>query len=296
VSSPPYVAVQAAPPPPTITLGVALDEAAVTVTLDVPLGATRVWLWRVSPSGASEYVRGVVDLAVAGAPTQLLLFDFEAPFDVELVYHAQSANDADEMSVEATTQTITLPLTACEDTWLTDVAQPSNSQEIVVEGLQELAYAVPASVHKVIARRGPIVLSDVAAYPSFELGFLTSTEAERENARGSLGNGVPLLLKTPPANGIGNLYFSVLGWREQRIVKPARVPDRHFLVSCQQVDRPDPKLIVPTTAIASYLDVRSDFADYEQVRAQRNSYSALLVTYTAGGEGGAIVPWPPTDA
>lgn len=288
-----YVAVLSSPPPPALELGYAADTAAVTCKLTVPAGATRVWLRRVSPSGESAYVRGVVDLRVT-PPVELLLFDFEAPLGVTLEYHASSANDAGETSTTDTVATIAVPSSSSSDPWLVDVGQPGNSQQVVVESLAELEYGVPVGVHKVIGRRAPIVISDVAGYPSFELAFVTATELERECARAALGNGIPLLLKTSPEQGVGNLYLSVLGWGEQRPSRLALHADRRFRVKAQQVDRPDPKLVVPTTLIASYLDVREGFDDYADVKASRSSYQALMLTF-GGGPGGTVVPWAPDD-
>ena len=96
--------------------------------------------------------------------------------------------------------------------------------------------------------------------PSFELAFLTDTDSQREQARAALGNGVPVLLRTPPENGIGNLYFAVTGFSEQRIVPKATEPARRFVVAGTQVDRPDPSLYVPLTP-ATYADVKAAFAD-----------------------------------
>lgn len=283
----------AAPPAPGISLGVAADVGGVAISLDVPAGATRVWLQRQSPSGELVWVRGVVDLHVT-PPTTLLLFDFEAPLGVELTYIASSANDAGE-SAGSNSATITVPSPAADDPWIVDVGFPGNSQQILVESLAELAYDVPVGVHKVIGRRAPIVLSDVAPYPAAELVFVTETEDAREHARATLGNGIPFLFKTGPAQGVGQMYLSVISWKEQRPSRLAQHSDRRFRVTVQQVDRPDPKLVVPVTMIATYLDVREGFDDYADVRASRSSYQALMITYGGGG-GGSIEPWPPSDA
>jgi hypothetical protein len=165
--------------------------------------------------------------------------------------------------------------------------------QIVMEALPELDYEVPTTVHDVITRRDPIVTSDIAHTPNFELSFLTATDDERERARALLGNGIPVLLRTPPANGIGNLYLSVLGFREQRIVSPATVPDRRFTVTGRQVARPDPVLYQPI-GFVTYDYVRTTFATYQDVKDQRVSYDALL--YDWGGQAPQdIVPWPPDD-
>lgn len=231
----------ATPPAPGLTLSTVPAQSAILAALDVAAGTTRVWLRRVSPSGESVYVRGAFDLAVS-APTTLQLYDYEAPLNVPLTYYAEAGNDASELSVEVSAA-ITLPSTSTESPWIVDLAQPANSQPVTVEQLAALSYAVPSGVHRVLARRSPIVLSNVAGLPTFELGFATATEAERVKARATLGSGTPFLLKTPPEQGVGNIYASVIGWNEQRAARVALYADRRFRVQCQQVDRPDPTLV-----------------------------------------------------
>lgn len=281
----------AAPPAPSFTLSTG-PARSVSITVTVAAGTTRLWVWRVSPSGTLEYVRGAVDLTVT--PGTLILYDYEAPLGVELTYYAQAGNDAGELSA-APSDTITLTALGCDDTWLTNVAMPANTFEVDIEQLDQLAYAVPTGVHKVIGRRAPIVASDIAQTPSFDVSLLTETDAQRLQATATLGDGVPCLLRTPPANGIGNLYFSVLGWQEQRIVRPATVQDRRFSVQGQEVERPDPKLYVPVTLIASYQTVKDENTDYAMVKATHLTYEALAVTY-GDPAGGTVVPWPAHDA
>jgi hypothetical protein len=281
------------PPAPGLELSTADDVGAVVCSLTIPAGATRVWLRRVSPSGEDVYVRGVVDLTVTPS-SSLLLFDFEAPLGVSLDYFALTGNAGGETSTSETTASITLASSSTDDPWIVDVGVPSNTQRVPVESLAELAYAVPVGVHKVIGRRGPIVLSDLASYPTFEFVFATFDEIARESARATLGNGLPFLIRTDPAQGVGNMFASVLSWGEQRTSRVALHSERRFHVACQQVDRPDPRLVVPVTAIATYLEVRDGFSDYADVEASRSSYQALMLTY--GAPGGSSAPWPEDDA
>jgi hypothetical protein len=247
---------------------------------------------RVGPSGTKAYVRGAYltgDLGTT-SPQVWVVRDFEAPLGVPVTYTVERV---DFGTSQTTPKTITLPDEGCEDTWLTDLARPMNTQRIEIEALPELVYPVDASVHAILTRRTPIVASDVADTPTFELTFLTESDEEREKSRAILGNGVPVLLRTPPANGIGSVYFSVRGFKEQRVVKPARVTDRRFIVDCVQVDRPDPLLYLPIPP-ATYESVEANFATYADLNAQRDSYDAVLYDYE-DTEAGNIVPWPPVD-
>jgi len=276
--------------PLTAEIETAVDAVRLTVT--VPAGHDTLSLARVGPSGTVAYVRGYQQATVTAGAT-LVIRDFEAPIGVPLTYTVTTWNAATPGTTDTGTVTVTIPDGGCDDTWLTDLARPTNTQRIVIERLDELAYTVPAGVHDILGRRTPIVSSDIANTPTFELNFLTASDDERENARATLGNGVPVLLRTPPANGIGSLYFAVTGFREQRIVNRARVQDRRFVVAAVQVERPDTSLYLPIPP-ATYATVKASFATYAALLVARPTYDALLYDYS-GDEPGDVVPWPPVD-
>lgn len=276
----------------TVELTIDALVQAIRIVVQIPAGHDHISIQRVGPSGTTAYVRGYQQAEITPGQ-QLVVRDYEAPLGVPLEYTvttwAASAPDVTDTG----TAMITIPDGGCEDTWLTDLARPTNTQKIVIEALDELNYAVPVGVHEIIGRRTPIVSSDVADTPTFELAFLTETDGRREDARATLGNGVPVLLRTPPQNGIGSLYFAVTGFREQRIVKRARQPDRRFAVSCVQVERPDTSLYLPL-APTDYQEVAARFATYADLNTQRSSYDAVLYDWS-GDTPSDIVPWPPED-
>lgn len=266
-----------------------VQAVALTFTLTVPPAAT-VTVQRTGPSGTPAVVRGLADApALSGEQTAR---DFEAPIGVALEYELTSRDTAGTL-VDRQTATVTVPAAGACDMWLNDLARIGNTLQVTVESLAELDYEVPNTVHEVITRRDPIITSDVAHTPAFELAFLTETLPERDRARALLGNGVPVLLRTPPEDGIGNLYFSVLGYQEERIVTLGTVPDRRFVVSGRQVTRPDPNLYQPVGA-ALYQHVRDTYADYLELRDERASYDAVLYDWT-GAQASDIIPWPPVD-
>jgi hypothetical protein len=276
----------------TVTLSIEPVVNNVLVSFTVPTGTDTVMISRTGPSGAAATVRGwSAHTATAGQVEAVR--DFEAPIGVPLVYTVTAWPAATPASTQTGTASITVPDNGCDDTWLTDLARPTNTQKIIIVALDELAYEVPVGVHDVIDRRTPITSSGIANTPTFELDFVTATEDERERARATLGNGIPILLRTPVLNGIGNLYMAVTGWKEQRIVKPARTPDRQFRVDAVQVDRPDPILYAPIPP-TTYQDVEDNFATYQDLDAQRPSYDAVLYDY-AGADAADVQPWPPMD-
>lgn len=263
---------------------------AVRLTVDVPAGQNRLAVYRVGPSGTRAYVRNYVQAVVT--PGQITIVrDYEAPIGVPLTYTAETWDDATPGTVSTQTVAFTVPDDGCSDTWLTDLVRAQNTFRVVLEELAELEYEYPTGVHQILNRRTPIVTSDIANTPSWELSFLTRSDDQRARARAILGNGVPVLLRTPPANGIGNVYFSVTGWKEQRLVRLATDPNRRFVADCVQVDRPDPGLFRPLIPV-DYSAIAATFATYADLKAGRSSYDAM--TYgTAAPED--VVPWPPTD-
>jgi hypothetical protein len=279
------------PVAPTLSLTVDPGLQGVIAHVHIPAGATQLFLSRSGPSETLAYVRGCNPLTVSPS-TDVTVRDFESAIGVPLTYTAFVVNAAGEQS-PAASATVTVPSQGCDDTWLTDIAAPGNTQKLVIERMDELDYEAASGVHHVLNRRTPIVTSDIARTPSFELSVLTETDDERDKARATLGNGVPVLLRTPPENGIASIYFVVTEWKEQRIVNVATLQDRRFLMSCVQVDRPDPILYVPLF-IATYGGIRDAYDSYAELRASRDTYDDVLHD-PAGAAAVNLVPWPPED-
>src|SRR5215471_5099790 len=245
----------------------------VVLNYDTPNQAGTVTFSRTGPSGVAATVRGWS--SATGSPAvQIHARDWEAPIGVPLTYTVTYLDPAGN-TVDTQTATITIPSGGCSDTWLNDLARVGNTINVVIEQIPELDYQVPNSVHEVITRRSPIVTSDIAHTPSLEVSVLTDSDDQRGRARALLGNGVPILLRTPPEDGVGNMYLSVLEFKEQRIVTLGTVADRRFVITARQVARPDPDLYSPLAAVL-YQDIRAGFATYQQLRAQRATYDAVL--------------------
>jgi hypothetical protein len=272
-----------------VTATAELDVRAIRLEYTAPALTASVRIQRKGPSGTAVTVRGF-DSAARG-PGLLVARDFEAPIGVPLTYTVTARNSGGT-AIDTATVTVTATAQPCPDTWLTDLARPTNTLRVLIEQLPDLAYSTPTTVHDIIGRRTAIVTSDIARTPAFELSVLTETLEQRDATRAVLGNGVTVLLRTPPEDGIGNLYFAVTEFHEQRIVGDGVVPDRRFVVSGRQVDRPDPILYVPQ-APGTYATVKAGYATYAALKAARASYDAVLYDYS--GAAADIVPWPPTD-
>jgi hypothetical protein len=270
-----------------------VEPAFQNVRLDynVPAQAATVTISRTGPSGVTAAVRAWSNQPVTPG-VAIIARDWEPPIGVPLVYTVVAKNSAGA-TLDTQTVTVTVPSAGCYDTWLNDLARVNNTIRVVIEQIPELDYQIPTSTHEVIRRRVPIVTSDVAHTPSLEASVLTATLDERDRARDALGNGVPILLRTPPDLGVGNMYLAVLEFKEQRISTLGAVADRRFVITGRQVDRPDPDLFAPVGGV-TYQEVKDTFAAYTDLRAQRANYDAVLYGW-GGTEPDDVVPWPPVD-
>jgi hypothetical protein len=279
----------AVPGAPTVTLTSEPERAAVKISVAVPAGATSLAIWRVGPSGVAAYVRGWQAGAVSGG-SNVIVRDYEAALDVSLSYYAAATN-SDGTGATSAVKTITIPSSGND--WLCDLARPANSRPVLVESLATQQFDVPHGVHRVLSRRDPVVASDVAWTWGAELRFVTLTDVDHDGAHNALGNGVPVLLKTPPERGVGNAYLSVESWNEGRISRIATRPERRFVCAVVQVQRPSPLLYTPTAPL-SYAEMKAKFATYAALKAQRASYDAAIYDYTAA-DPEAPVAWLPED-
>ena len=169
-----------AEPRAAITLTLTLEPVVNNVRADLTVAAARdrLSLSRVGPSGVRAYVRGYESAVVS--PGAVIVRDFEAPVGVPLTYTVTTWAAAAPATTDTGTASITIAEQGCDDTWLTDLVRPNNTQKVVLESLPELAYTVPVGVHEILARRTPIVSTDIADTPTFELSFLTGDD---EHAR-----------------------------------------------------------------------------------------------------------------
>jgi len=137
-----------------------------------------------------------------------------------------------------------------------------------------------------------VVTADLAWTPSAELDFVTLDEASGGKARDTLGNGVPVLLRTLPEQGPGNIYLIMTGWSIARVSRVATRPERRFACQAVQIDRPDPRVYKPRPPL-TYATLLTKYGTYPALKAA-GSYDKVLYDYAAGTTG-AVAPWPPRD-
>jgi hypothetical protein len=251
-----------------------------------PDGTTVTLERRSSQSGNVAGVRGWIERDVSGT-TVAMARDWEAPFDVDLVYTATLSDGT------VATGTFRIDYHACE-AWLVDLARPTNSLPLVIESMSTLDYALPVGVHRVLDRRAPILTTLPAWTPSTELLVLTETLSERDRVRALYGSGYPFLLRTDPEQGVGNIYFGLTDFKEERIITLGRAPLRRFLAECVQVERPDPALFTPSPP-NTYADVLAEFDDYADLLGQMETYDAMLYHIPGETTASPVTPWLPDD-
>lgn len=281
-------------PVPTIAVAVEPTVLGVKVTIGVPAGTERLDVSRVGPSGVSAYVRTAYARVIGSAPATIIVRDFEAALGVPLVYTARvyKADGSQASSASAAAVTVTPPTL---DPWLTDLIRPLNSQPVVVERFDPLAYEQPVGIHRVLERRAPVVTADIAWTPSGQLVFCTLDEASFTRARDALGNGVPVLLRTLPEQGPGNVYLMLTGWSIARVSRIATRPERRFTCDTVQLDRPDARVFIPQGPM-TYAAVLSKYTTYQGLTSTGRTYDQLLYDYASSGAGaGTAAPWPPRD-
>jgi hypothetical protein len=251
-----------------------------------PDGTTVTLERRSSQSGNVAGVRGWIERDVSGT-TVAMARDWEVPFDVDLVYTATLSDGT------VATGTFRIDYHACE-AWLVDLARPTNSLPLVIESMSTLDYALPVGVHRVLDRRAPILTTLPAWTPSTELLVLTETLSERDRVRALYGSGYPFLLRTDPEQGVGNIYFGLTDFKEERIITLGRAPLRRFLAECVQVERPDPALFTPSPP-NTYADVLAEFDDYADLLGQMETYDAMLYHIPGETTASPVTPWLPDD-
>jgi hypothetical protein len=274
-----------AAPAPTLALELDEPHAAWKITVGLPVGATLLELWRISQqTGHLAHVRGWVARDVTGQATAL------APLGVPVTYYARAtvAGRASDVG-----QAGPVTLDDARD-WLVDLARPTNTFPVLVEALPALDYDGPTGVHRVLERRDPVLTTSTLWTPTGTLSLVTGTREERDRARAILGAGVAVLLRTPPEEGVGNLYLGVVRVTEQRLSRFALHDDRRFLVDVVQVARPDPSTFVPLAPL-TYTQRLAEWPTYRDVVDTGLSYQELAYTFPAGAITPGGLPWLPDD-
>jgi hypothetical protein len=260
-----------------VALAATVEPDRLDVRLEVtgiPAGADTLTITRASPGQAPEQVRGAVDVPLTG--TTFIARDYEAPFNLPLTYTVTVLDAGASVGTATAAVTVTYPDSG--DPWLVDLAKPTNSLPVIVESMTELAYQAAVGVQRVLNRRDPVLTSLPTWTPTTELILVTGTIAERDQVRSLLGGGNPFLLRTPPAQQVGNLYLGLTGFVEERPSRIVFAQDRRWRIQAVAVARPDPAIFAPAPPM-TYAAVKTAYATYQVLKDSVLNYDELAYTY-----------------
>ena len=251
-----------------LTITVTLEPARAAARIDLAglTGATYT-IARTAPSGNVAGVRGHVGAPVPSA--EVVARDYEVPLNLDVVYTATAYDGAGAVLEAVTAPAFRVDWLLCES-WLCDLARPTNSLPLVIGSLDALTFAFASGVHLVLDRRAPVLTTLPAYTPTGELVLMTDTLAERDLVRAILGNGYPVLLRTSPDMGIGNLYLGLSSFAEERFLTLGDRPERRFRIQVVQVERPSPSLYSPL-APNTYQNVADTYATYAEPARRRSA-------------------------
>jgi len=272
----------------TVALDTDRDAPIVTVAGINPAGVTYT-IERASPSGNTAGIRGHVGQTVDSLT--VIARDYEAPLDLDLVYTATVYDGSGAVMEAASSAPFKILWDDCAS-WLIDLARPTNSLVVMIQSLTELAYDFAAGVHRVLNRRAPVLTTLPAYTPAGELDILTGSLDEREQVRALLGNAYPILVRTSPDQGIGNMYLGVTQFIEERFLTLGTAPERRFRITVVQVERPNPAIYVPL-APNTWQNVKDTFPTWADVKAA-GTWDDLAYTYPVA-QASPIAPWLPDD-
>lgn len=237
---PPATAAQA-----TLALSIAGMPAAATADLDAVLlehgtaaggdyfdGGHRTGAW----AGAADLTESTLAAALAAA-------DPEAPLDVEVRYEL-TAPDMPGFTV--TSEPVVLG--SGNRSWLSHPDHTA-AMQVVVEAEPEQTYPIAQGVFAVHGRARPVVVSaSVRGSAGATLKVATARFADRDQLRGMLADGSPLLLRHPARLGHGHGEWLAVGDVAESVVGHGGWErTRHFTLPYRVVDPP----ALPATAQAA---------------------------------------------
>lgn len=182
-------------------------------------------------------IRGGALALVSGASDDVVLFDYEAPNGVPVIYRARPATATlvgDWVQSSSTSW-------ASNDVWLKDPENPLLNTTVRVKALPEPTFPIRQGVHEVLGARYPTIVSDVRGGQRGEFTVQTDNAAQAAAVEALLGSRVVLLQLPAGWEDPASLYFVPGDVRRARLtakVAGAAARKRRFTVQYIQVARP----------------------------------------------------------
>jgi hypothetical protein len=208
-------------------------DAGVLLDITFATSVTAIRLSRLDPSGFTTLIR-------AGDPVTLvaghaLVYDYEAPLDVEVSYNATQVTPPGSETAASNTVTVAQ---GEKYSWLKDPGTPSRNLRVpVTTSIEDLTASARAGTFDIINRASPVVVSAMRKAPQGQIVVHTNTDTERQYMWELMRRGQVLLFQTPAKYAWGSQYIHVGDVVEAR-VGLAMEPARRWTLPFTIVDRP----------------------------------------------------------
>lgn len=254
-----------------------LSRVALTLTF-TNTAVTVAQVVRVTSDGIETILKsGAAFTIIAGKGT---IYDYEAPLDIPVSYKATQVTPTSG-TPEVITSGAVQTMLSHGTSWLKDPAFPSNNLRLdYVEGVASLSRPARAGVFEIIDRSDPIVVSAKRQTASGDISFSTFTQTDYDKLVQLVNRGEILLLSTPPAYGIGNVYVHVGDVGEDRVaLSDASDWVRHWTLSVRVVGRP--LSLTTTPPLERWQDVKTTWATWNDLYAANLTWDQVKAL-TAG--------------
>ena len=248
-----------------------LSRVSLVITFtNVAVTATKVV--RIAPDGIETILRSGEKFSLAAGKGTI--YDYEVPLDVPVTYKATQVtpvSGSPEVILSGAAQT----MLSHGKSWLKDPGLASNNLRLdYVQGLPKLSRRARAGVFDVIDRTNPIVVSAKRQSATGDFTFTTLTQTDYEKMIKLINRGEVLLLSTPPAYGVGNVYVHIGDVDEDRIaIGDASNWVRRWTLPLLVVDRP--LAITSTAPLERWSDVKATWATWNDLYAANLTWDQL---------------------
>lgn len=241
----------------TLTVTPQVSKGRVKITV-AGTNITEMTLWREVPGSQAERVQYFEDGSVV--PNGGDVYDYEMPLQVTYKYYAVTTEGGSPVTSPKVSTTV-------NDTkdWLKNPDQPNLNMPVNVQTLPQLTFSVESSTQWVQSRQDPVVISGVRRTPTAELTLVTLEDSDRGDLGALLGSSSVLLLSTPKAHGVGNVYLAIGDVTQSRVSPFAKEPVRTWSMSVTEVQRPVSDFDSPPLELMTYNRAADIFDTYDSV-------------------------------
>lgn len=183
------------------------------------------------------YVRGFRNASISGGI--LIGYDVDFPQNASLAYVATCT---DGSTTKTSSVSATIPAIDLGGDFIMPTTTEAGRVPVIVGALEELVRPARVEVMKPIGRRDPVAVGDRRGYPEFDLTLWTTSMADQSALETYLMayNVVTFSPRYPTWVSSINaaMHIAPKDVREQRPSHLGVVPERRWVVSCQQVGAP----------------------------------------------------------